>query len=90
MESPLPQYVTIGLTIVGAAAAVWTRFIVVEERQANQLQRLAELSQEISQLRALVRSEERATRERFFASDLRISTLESQAETFVVRARRQR
>lgn len=88
MDSPLPKYVAVALSIVSAAAGVWARFIVVEERQANQHAVLVALTAEVAQLRAKVDSEERATRERFHASDLRVSLVEQRDSITVARKRR--
>jgi len=89
-EHPFAKHASVAVTVIGAVAAVWTRFIVIEERQANQLLRIAELSAEVKALRAHIESEERATRERFHASDLRLSGLEDHVSTFVVTTGRRR
>lgn len=88
MDSPLPKYAAVALSITSAAAGVWARFIVVEERQANQHAVIVELTAELAKLRAKVDAEERATRERFHASDLRMSLVEQRDSVTVVRRRR--
>lgn len=91
MESPLPKYVSVALALIGAAGGLWARFVVIEERQANQLAVIARLTSELAALRSRVETEERATRERFFASDLRLSALEDRCPlTVTVKKRRQR
>jgi hypothetical protein len=89
-EHPAAKFASVAVTVVGALAAIWARFIVLEERSANQLLVIAELSAEVSELRARVDREERATRERFYASDLRLSGLEDHTSTFVVTTGRRR
>jgi hypothetical protein len=89
-EHPFAKHAAVILTAIGAVAGVWTRFVVIEERQANQLIRIVELSTEVAALRARVESEERATRERFHASDLRLSGIEDHVSTFVVTTGRRR
>lgn len=90
MEHPAAKHASVAVTVIGAVAAIWTRFVVLEERQANLIRRLAELTSEVATLRAKAESEERATRERFYASDLRISALEGQVGAFVVTPVRRR
>lgn len=89
-EHPAAKYASVALTVSGALAAIWARFIVLEERAANQQHVIAELSAEVAELRARVEREERATRERFYASDLRLSGLEDHVSTFVVTTGRRR
>jgi hypothetical protein len=89
-ESPIAKHAAVAISVIGAVAGVRARFIVLEERAANQTVRIAELSEEVSKLRAKVESEERATRERFYASDLRLSGLEDHVSTFVVTTARRR
>lgn len=89
-ERPIAKHASVALAVISAAAGIWTRFVVVEERQTALLTRVAELSAEVSKLRGKVESEERATRERFYASDLRIAGLEAQVSSFVVTPVRRR
>lgn len=90
MEHPAAKHASAAVSVIVAVAGIWARFIVLEERQANQLARVAELTEEVAKLRAKVESEERATRERFYASDLRLSGLEDHVSTFVVTSSRRR
>ena len=89
-EHPAAKYGSVALAVISAAGAVWTRFVVLEERAANQAAVIADLTLQVKQLRERVDREERATRERFYASDLRISGLEDHVSTFVVTTARRR
>lgn len=89
-EHPVAKYASVAVTVAGALAAVWARFIVLEERAANQQLVITKLTAEVAELRARVEREERATRERFYASDLRLSGLEDHVSTFVVTTGRRR
>jgi hypothetical protein len=89
-EHPFAKHAAVILTAIGAVAGLWTRFVVIEERQANQLAAIAALTSEVATLRSKVESEERATRERFHASDLRLSGIEDHVSTFVVTTGRRR
>lgn len=83
-EHPAAKYGSLGLAIVSACGAIWARFIVLEERAATQHQVIVDLTAEVAALKARVESEERATRERFHASDLRLAGIEDHVSTFVV------
>ena len=90
-ESPIAQHASIGLAVLGAVAAVWTRFVVVEERQAHQLARLVELTTEVASLRERVAELERGDPkdvERRHEIELRISRVEDHVGAVTVRRRR--
>jgi hypothetical protein len=89
-EHPFAKHASVAIAVLSATTAIWTRFVVVEERQANQAQVIAELTREVAALRAKVEAEERATRERFYASDLRLSGLEDHTSAFVITTGRRR
>jgi len=90
-DSPLAQYASVGLAVLGAAAAVWTRFVVIEERQANQLTHLVRLSDEVSALRDRINTLERGDPhevERLHEIELRLNRVEDHVGAVTVRRRR--
>lgn len=77
-----PKAVSIAVSVLTAIGAVWARFIVVEQRQENQLAAIAALRQDLTQLEARVSSLERDRQmlERVHSLELRLSSLEALAK----------
>jgi cell division protein FtsB len=82
-----PKVVSTVISVLTALGAVWARFIVVEQRQENQLAAITQLRQDMTQIEARVSSLERDRQmlERVHALELRLTTIEEHAKERVRR-----
>lgn len=73
-----PKVASIAISILTAAAAVWARFIVVEQRQENMLAAIAQLNMQTEKFETRVRSLERDREmlERVQALEIRLVRIE--------------
>lgn len=73
-----PKVVSTIISVITAIGAVWARFIVVEQRQENQLQAISQLRQDVTALEARVSSLERDRQmlERVHTLELRLTAIE--------------
>lgn len=78
----LAKHATVVLSIVTAVAGVWTRFIVVEQRQDAQLRAITDITLDVQQLRKEVDQlkQDRELWERVHKVELALTTLDERLE----------